>query len=55
LSNIKGITDLPAGTYVIKAWHEKLKTMKLSVVVPKGGQVPVQFAISRGTPGVLYK
>jgi len=49
------IHDLPAGNYVIKTWHEKLKTRKTLVAVPEKGPVSVQIKITRGTPGVLYK
>ncbi len=54
-NNIKGITGLPAGKYVIKTWHEKLKTHKKSALVPTDGQVSVRLNIKRGVPGVLYK
>lgn len=52
---IEGVTDLPAGNYVIKTWHEKLKTQKETAVVPREGRVSVQLNITRGVPGVLYK
>lgn len=52
---VEGVPDLPAGNYVIKTWHEKLKTLKETVVVPGEGQVSVQLSIVRGVPGVLYK
>ena len=52
---IKGIKDLPAGKYVLKNWHEKLKTNSTEIEVPKDGKVSVQLDLSRGTPGVLYK
>ena len=54
-NGIKGITGLPAGKYVIKAWHKKLKTHKKSAMVPTDGRVSVQLNINRGVPGVLYK
>jgi len=54
-NGIEGITDLPAGNYVIKTWHEKLKTPKEAVAVPGDGRVSVQLSIVRGVPGVLYK
>ncbi|MEJ2169722.1 MAG: hypothetical protein P8X90_29815 [Desulfobacterales bacterium] len=46
---------LPSGKYVVKTWHEKLKTQKSTVVVPDKGDVTVDFKLKRGTPGVLYK
>jgi plastocyanin len=52
---IDGLTDIPAGTYIIKTWHEKLKTQKQTVVVPEKGSVSIRLELTRGTPGVLYK
>lgn len=52
---LTGIKDLPPGKYFIKAWHEKLKTKRTSVVVPKDGEISVLFELTRGTPSVLYK
>jgi plastocyanin len=54
-SGIKGIKGLPAGNYVLKIWHEKLKTKKQMVTIPEDGEVSVEITTSRGTPGVLYK
>jgi plastocyanin len=54
-SNIKGIKDLSAGKYVLKIWHEKLKTQKQMVTVPENGDVSVEITAVRGAPGVLYK
>jgi len=54
-NGIKGITDLPAGVYMIKTWREKLKNQKNTVVVPAKGSVSVDFKLRRGTAGVLYK
>ncbi len=50
-----GLTDIPPGKYSIKTRHEKLKTIKQAVVVPKDGTISVQLELSRGTPSVLYK
>jgi len=52
---IKGVKDLPPGSYVVKTWHEKLKTHRTSVEVPKEGEVSLELDLTRGTPGVLYK
>ncbi|MBW1697625.1 MAG: hypothetical protein JRH18_01045 [Deltaproteobacteria bacterium] len=52
---ITGVKDLPSGKYLVKTWHQKLKTGKQRVVVPENGVVSVKFALSRGTAGVLYK
>jgi plastocyanin len=54
-NGIKGMKDLPAGNYVLKIWHEKLKTQKQMVTIPKNGDVSVEITATRGTPGVLYK
>ncbi|MES0446360.1 MAG: hypothetical protein ABUJ92_07415, partial [Desulfobacterales bacterium] len=51
----KGLTDIPPGKYFIKTRHEKLKSKKQAVVVPKNGTISIQLELSRGTPGVLYK
>jgi plastocyanin len=52
---IKGIKDLPSGTYVVKTWNEKLKTQEATVVVPKDGEVTIQLDLTRGAPSALYK
>ena len=54
-SGFQEINDLPAGNYVIKTWHEKLKTRKTPVAVPENGPVSVHLKITRGVPGILYK
>jgi plastocyanin len=54
-SGMGNITDLPPGKYIVKTWHEKLKTQQQSIVVPDGGEVTVQLDLTRGVPGVLYK
>jgi plastocyanin len=50
-----GLMDIPPGKYFIKTRHEKLKTIKQAVVVPKDGTTLIQLELSRGTAGVLYK
>ncbi|HIJ57177.1 MAG TPA: hypothetical protein HPQ03_13800 [Deltaproteobacteria bacterium] len=52
---IPKIENLPSGKYTVKTWHEKLKTEKQEVVVPDNGDVSIQWNLTRGTPGVLYK
>jgi plastocyanin len=54
-NGIKGIKDLPAGNYVLKIWHEKLKPQKQMVTIPENGDVSVEITTTRGTPSVLYK
>lgn len=52
---IKGIKDLPPGSYVVKTWNEKLKTQETTVQVPKEGEVSLQLDLTRGAPSALYK
>mgnify|MGYP001814745628 CR=1 FL=1 len=40
------IADLPAGDYVIEAWHEELGTQTQSVTVDDGGTAEVSFDFS---------
>jgi plastocyanin len=54
-NNIKGIKDLPPGKYILKIWHEKLKTQKQMITVPENGEASIEITATRGTPGVLYK
>ncbi len=41
------IHDLPAGTYEVEAWHEKLGTQKASVTLVEGETQEIQFTFSR--------
>ena len=52
---INGVKDLPPGSYVVKTWHEKLKSHRTTVEVPKEGEVSLELDLTRGAPGVLYK
>ena len=52
---IPKIENLPAGKYTAKTWHEKLKTERQKVAVTDNGDVVIQWRLTRGTPGVLYK
>jgi plastocyanin len=54
-SGLSVIKNLASGKYLVKTWHEKLKTQKKAVVVPENGDVTIQLDLTRGTPGVLYK
>ncbi len=54
-AGMENIADLPPGKYAVKTRHEKLKTLKKSIVVPDSGDVAVQLDLKRGTPSVLYK
>lgn len=49
------LTDLAPGKYIVKTWHEKLKTQKKAAAVSEDGDVTVQLNLKRGVPGVLYK
>jgi len=41
------ITDVPAGKYTLKIWHEKLKGEPVNVEVPEKGEVTADFSITR--------
>lgn len=41
------IPDVPAGSYTLKVWHEKLKPASLELTVPESGAVERNFTISR--------
>ena len=38
------ITGLPAGTYTLEAWHQKLGTRTVTVTVPATGSAPAAFS-----------
>jgi hypothetical protein len=40
------IKNLPAGTYELEAWHEKLGTKTMSVTVPEGGKATADFSFA---------
>jgi len=39
------ISDVPAGTYKLKAWHERLPTRTVEVTVPETGEVSIAFTL----------
>ncbi|OGU72627.1 MAG: hypothetical protein A3H45_08570 [Ignavibacteria bacterium RIFCSPLOWO2_02_FULL_55_14] len=41
------ITNVPAGKYTLKIWHERLKSQSVEVQVPETGDVVVDFEIRR--------
>jgi plastocyanin len=41
------IKNVPAGTYTLNIWHEKLKGQAVSVDVPEKGDVTINFDIQR--------
>ena len=42
---VYSITNVPAGTYKLKAWHERLPSQTREVVVPESGEVKVDFTL----------
>jgi hypothetical protein len=47
-TNKKGvytITNVPAGTYKLKAWHERLPSDRKTITVPENGEVTVDFTL----------
>lgn len=42
------IANLPAGTYKVRAWHERLPSKVQTVVVPAEGEVKTDFVLSLG-------
>lgn len=52
---LTGVAPLPPGKYVIKTWHEKLRTSKITVNVANESRISVELKPKRGAPGVLYK
>ena len=43
------IKDLPAGSYTVTAWHEKLGEKTAQVTVPATGETTADFSF--GAPG----
>jgi plastocyanin len=39
------IANLPAGTYKLRAWHERLPSQFKEVVVPEQGEVKIEFVL----------
>jgi plastocyanin len=42
------IKNVPAGTYKVKGWHERLPSLTKDVVVPADGEVKVDFVLGVG-------
>jgi plastocyanin len=40
------IANVPAGTYKLKAWHERLPARTVEIVVPESGEVKVDFTLT---------
>ena len=48
MSNEKGrytIQNVPAGTYKLKAWHERLPSQTQEIVVPESGELKIDFVL----------
>jgi plastocyanin len=41
-----GITNVPAGTYKLKAWHERLPPQVKEIQVPESGEVKTDFLLT---------
>jgi len=41
------ISDIPAGTYKVKTWHEKLKPAVEKVEIPESGEVTLDLALRK--------
>ncbi len=41
------IEDVPAGTYTLKTWHQKLKEGKQEITVPEEGDLAVELKLRR--------
>jgi plastocyanin len=39
------IPNVPAGTYQLKAWHERLPSDRKTIIVPENGEVTVDFTL----------
>ena len=49
------ISGLPAGQYILKTWHEKLKSEAMTVDLDGSSSKVIDLKPHRGTPGVLFK
>jgi len=39
------ITNVPPGTYKLKAWHERLPAQTKEIVVPETGEAQMEFVL----------
>ncbi|UCG14253.1 MAG: hypothetical protein JSU72_07275 [Deltaproteobacteria bacterium] len=53
--DVKDVPPLSPGKYLVKTWHEKLKTAKKKIEISAAGDTTIVFKPKRGAPGVLYK
>lgn len=42
------LENIPAGTYTLTGWHERLPTRKVQVTVPESGVISVSFVLGLG-------
>ena len=42
------IQNVPAGTYKVRAWHERMPSQTREVIVPEVGDVRMDFALGLG-------
>ena len=42
------INDVPAGTYKVRAWHERLPSQTKEIIVPAQGEAKVEFSLGVG-------
>lgn len=55
-AGLPALPDLPAGTYTVKIWQEKLRPVTTEVTIPAHGNVNIEIKAERGPAGsVLYK
>jgi len=50
-----GLPPLPAGSYLVKTWQEKLRSAAATVQVPASGAAQLTLEPKRGPSGALYK
>lgn len=53
--SIPGAESLAPGKYLIKTWHEKLRTAKNRIEIKGSEKISLELKPKRGVPGVLYK
>jgi len=39
------ISDVPPGTYKLKAWHERLPPLTKEITVPEKGEMQIDFTL----------
>lgn len=42
------LTDVPAGDYTVKLWHESLGVQTKRLQVKEGGETKVEFKLTKG-------